>query len=339
MRALVLSEFDGPLELREVATPEIGPRDALVRVRYIGVCGTDLKIRAGRMGLDALPLIMGHEVAGEVAAVGEAVTDFAPGDRVAVAFYVTCGRCRYCREGRDTLCDEVRQHGFSINGGMAEYMKTPAVNLCRAPDNVPLERACILADAVATSYHAVVKRAQVRPGMTVLLVGVGGVGLHALQMARLAGARTIAVDINDARLALAGELGADELVDARRAPFSEQVRALTGGAGADVALEFVSNADTLPQSYRSLRKAGRLVFVGYTPGLPIEVMPHELVRGEFEVYGSRATTKQELADTMDLVAQGRITPVVDRVFPLEEVESAFDALRRGESLGRNVLAV
>ena len=105
MRALVLSEFDGPLELREVPTPEIGPRDALVRVRNIGVCGTDLKIRAGRMGLDALPLIMGHEVAGEVAAVGEAVTDFAPGDRVAVAFYVTCGRCRYCREGRDTLCD------------------------------------------------------------------------------------------------------------------------------------------------------------------------------------------------------------------------------------------
>lgn len=339
MRALVLSEFGGPLELREVPAPEIGPDDALVRVRNIGVCGTDLKIRAGRMGLDVLPLIMGHEVAGEVAAVGDAVTDFAPGDRVAVAFYVTCGRCRYCREGRDTLCDAVRQHGFSRDGGMAEYMTTPAVNLCRAPDNVPLERACILADAVATSYHAVVKRAQLRPGMTAALVGVGGVGLHALQMARLAGARTIAVDINDARLSLAGELGADELVDARRAPFSEQVRALTGGEGADVVLEFVSNADTLPQSYRSIRKAGRLVFVGYTPGLPIELMPHELVRGEFEVYGSRATTKQELADTMALVAQGRITPIVDRVFPLAEVESAFDALRRGESLGRNVLAV
>lgn len=104
-------------------------------------------------------------------------------------------------------------------------------------------------------------------------------------------------------------------------------------------LEFGANADTRPQSYRSLRKAGRLVFVGYTPGRPVELMPHELVRGEFEVYGPRATTKQELADTMDPVAQGRITRVLDRVFPLEEVELAFDALRRGESLGRNVLAV
>lgn len=108
---------------------------------------------------------------------------------------------------------------------------------------------------------------------------------------------------------------------------------------AAAALEFGANSDTLPQSYRGLRKAGRLMFAGCTPGRPIELMPHELVRGEVDVYGSRSTTKQGLADTMDLVAQGRIAPVVDRVFPLEEVESAFDALRRGESMGRNVLAV
>ena len=143
-------------------------------------------------------------------------------------------RGRYCREGRDTLCADVRQHGFSIDGGMADYMKTPGVNLCKVPDNLPLERACILADAVATSYYAVTKRAQVRPRMTVVLVGVGGVGLHALQMARLAGARTIAVDINDAQLGLAQELGADDLVDARRGPFDETVKELTGGEGADV---------------------------------------------------------------------------------------------------------
>ena len=129
--------------------------------------------------------------------------------------------------------------------------------------------ACILADAVATSYHAVVTRAQARPGMTVALVGVGGGGRPTLPIARLAGERTIAVDISDARLSSAGELGADELVDARRAPFSEQVRALTGGEGADVVMEFASNADTLPQSYRNIGKAGRRVFVGYTPGGPL----------------------------------------------------------------------
>ena len=339
MRALVLEEFGGPLVLKEVPTPSIGPHEALVRVRNVGVCGTDLKIRAGRMGLDALPLIMGHEVAGEVAEVGPEVEGFTPGDRVTVSFYVTCGRCPYCREGRDTLCLELRQHGFSIDGGLADYMKTPGVNLCKVPDHVPLDQACILGDAVATSYHAVTKRAQVRPGKTVVLVGVGGVGLHALQMARLAGGWTIAVDVNQERLELARKLGADAVVDAQQGPFHEEVRRLTGGDGADIVMEFVANQDTLPSSYLSLKRAGRLVFVGYTPELPMQVMPHELVRNELEIFGSRATTKQELKDTMDLVAQGRIQPIVDRVFSMEDVELAFDALREGRTLGRNVVAI
>lgn len=339
MRALVLEEFNGPLVMKDVPVPAISPHEVLVRVRNVGVCGTDLKIRAGRMGLDALPLIMGHEVAGEVAEVGSEVDYFSPGDRVTVGFYVTCGRCKFCREGRNTLCLEVRQHGFSIDGGMADYMKTPGVNLCRVPDHVPLEQACILSDAVSTSYHAVTKRARVGPGDTVALIGVGGVGLHALQMAKLAGGWTIAVDVNDARLALARELGADAAIDARRGPFHHEVRQLTGGEGVDVLLEFVSNEDTLPSSYRSLKTAGRLVFVGYVPEIPMSVMPHELVRNEFEIMGSRATTMQEMHETMALVSQGRVKPIVDQVFSLEDVESAFDALRQGNSLGRNVVAV
>ena len=339
MRALVLEEFNGQLIMKDVPVPTISPHEVLVRVRNVGVCGTDLKIRAGRMGLDVLPLIMGHEVAGEVAETGSEVEDFAPGDRVAVGFYITCGRCQFCREGRDTLCAQVRQHGFSINGGMADYMKTPGVNLCKVPDHVSLEQACILSDAVSTSYHAVTKRARVSPGQTVALVGVGGVGLHALQIAKLAGGWTIAVDVNDARLALARELGADAVIDARRGPFHEEVRRLTGGEGVDVLLEFVSNQDTLPSSYQSLKKAGRLVFVGYVPEIPMSIMPHELVRNEFEIMGSRATTKQELQETMNLVSQGRIKPIVDRVFSLEDVESAFDALRQGIPLGRNVIAL
>lgn len=339
MRALVLEEFGGPFIMKDVAIPAIGPHEALVRVRNVGICGTDVKIRAGRMGLGVLPLIMGHEIAGEVAGVGREVRGVEPGDRVTVNFYVTCGRCQFCRVGRDTLCTEVRQHGFSIDGGFAEYLKTPTGNLCKVPDHVPLERACILGDAVATSYHAVTKRAHIRPGTTVALIGVGGVGLHALQMARMAGGWVIAVDVNEARLELARTLGADAVVDARRGPFHEAVRRLTDGQGVDVVLEFVANQETLPSSYLSLKRAGRLVFVGYTPELPMSVMPHELVRNEWEIVGSRANTKQELQETMDLVARGRIQPIVDRIFPLAEVELAFEALREGRSLGRNVLAV
>ena len=213
MRALVLEEFGGPLIPKDVPVPSIDSQEVLVRVRNVGVCGTDLKIRAGHMGLDFLPLIMGHEIAGEVAEVSAGVAGFATGDRVTVNFYVTCGVCRFCREGRDTLCPEVRQHGFSRDGGFAEYLKTPGVNLCKVPDHVPLEQACILGDAVATSYHAVTKRARVRPGKSVVLVGVGGVGLHALQMAKLAGGWTIAVDINQQRLDKAQELGADAVIN------------------------------------------------------------------------------------------------------------------------------
>jgi alcohol dehydrogenase, propanol-preferring len=339
MRALVLEQFGGPFVAKDVPTPAIAPHEALVRVRSVGVCGTDVKIRANRMGLGVIPLIMGHEIAGEVAEVGSEVRGYSPGDRVIVNFYVTCGRCRFCRVGRDTLCAEVRQHGFSMDGGFAEYLKTPGVNLCKVPDHVPLEHACILGDAVATSYHAITKRAQVQPGTTLALIGVGGVGLHALQMAKMAGGWVIAVDVNDARLDLARTLGADAVVDARHAPFHEAVRGLTDGQGVDVVLEFVANQQTLPSSYLSVKRAGRLVFVGYTPQLPMSVMPHELVRNELEIVGSRANTKQELQETMDLVARGRIKPIVDRVLPLAEIEKAFDALRDGSCLGRNVLAV
>ena len=274
-----------------------------------------------------------------MAEVGREVGGFAPGDRVIVNFYLTCGRCQYCRAGRDTLCTEVRQHGFSTDGGFAEYLKTPGVNLCKVPDHVPLEQACILGDAVATSYHAITKRARVVPGTTLALVGVGGVGLHALQMARMAGGWVIAIDVNEARLELARSLGADAVIDARRGPFHEAVRKLTDGQGVDVVMEFVANAQTLPSSYQSVKRAGRLVFVGYTPQLPMSVMPHELVRNELEIVGSRANTKQELQETMDLVGRGRIKPIVDRVFPLAEIEEAFRALTEGRSLGRNVLAI
>jgi alcohol dehydrogenase, propanol-preferring len=339
MRALVLDTFDGPFVARDVPTPAIGPHEALVRVRNVGVCGTDVKIRGGRMGLGVIPLIMGHEIAGEVAEVGSEVRGFAPGDRVVVNFYVTCGRCQFCRVGRDTLCPEVRQHGFSIDGGFAEYVKTPGVNLCKVPDHVSLESACILGDAVATSYHAITRRAQVRPGTTVALIGVGGVGLHALQMAKLAGGWVIAIDVNDARLELARSLGADALVNARSGPFHDTVRRLTGGQGVDVVLEFVASPQTLPSSYASVKRAGRLVFVGYTPGLPLPVMPHELVRNELEIVGSRANTKQELQETMELVGRGRIKPIVDRVIPLDAIEEAFTALREGQPVGRNVLAI
>ena len=235
--------------------------------------------------------------------------------------------CGYCRQGRDTLCDHMRQHGFNIDGGFAEYLRTPAANLCRVPEHVPLEEACILACAVSTSYHAVTKRASIYPGTTVALVGTGGVGLHALQMARLAGGWTVAVDVSEDRLAIARKLGADATVDAREGDFHQRVRELTDGQGVDVVMEFAANEHTLESSYLSLKRGGRLVFVGYDPEQPLTLKPHEAVRNELEVVGSRAASTQELRETMDVVAQGRIRPIIDQYLPLDDVEHAYALLR------------
>lgn len=306
MRAAVLEEYGKPLNLTEVEVPTIGPHEALIKVKNCGVCLTDLKIRSDASGMSVLPLILGHEPAGEVAEVGQEVVDFRPGDRVVANNYITCGRCGYCRQGRNTLCDNVRQFGFNLDGGYAEYIKAPAINMCKVPDHVPLDQACILADAVATSYHAVTKRARIQPGMTVALIGTGGVGLHTLQMVRLAGGWTIAVDLSEDRLALAQELGADAIVDARKGAFHEEVRRLTDGEGVDVVLEFVASDDTLESSYLSLKKGGRLVFVGYLPGQAMSFLPFHMVLNELEVIGSRANTPQELKETVNLVAQGRL---------------------------------
>ena len=338
MRAAVLEQFGGPLVLKQVEEPSMGPYEALIRVRNCGVCGSDLKIKSGKAG-GPLPMIMGHEIAGEVVDVGQEVEGFEAGDRVVVNFYITCGSCRCCRLGRTTLCPRVLHKGWDAPGGYAEYTSAPAVNLCKVPNNVPLEQACILGDAVVTSYHAVTKRANIHPGSTVALVGTGGVGLHSLQIAKLAGAWTIAIDINEQRLDLAHKLGADAIVDARKGDFDKEVRRLTGGEGVDVVIEFVASAETMAASLRSVRTTGRLVFVANTPELPMDLFPRDLTAGELEIVGSRVGNTQELQETVNLVAQGLVQPVVDRVFPLEEVEACHQLLQEGKVDGRAVLTI
>ena len=338
MRAAVLEEFGRPLVMKQVEEPIMGPYEALIKVRNCGVCASDLKLKSGKAG-GPLPMIMGHEIAGEVVEVGQEVEDFQAGDRVVVNFYITCGRCRCCRLGRTTLCPRVLHKGWDAPGGYAEYTSAPAVNLCKVPDHVPLEQACILGDAVVTSYHVVTKRADIHPGSTVALVGTGGVGLHALQIAKLAGAWTIAIDINEERLELARKLGADAIVDARKGDFDREVRRLTDGEGVDVVMEFVASAETMACSLRSVRTAGRLVFIANTPGLPMDLFPRDLTAGELEIVGSRVGNTQELQETVNLVAQGLVRPIVDRTFPLDEVEACHRLLEEGKVAGRAVLTI
>src|SRR5512133_3279422 len=216
MKAMRLEQYDGPLVLRDLPTPEPGPGEVLVKVAACGVCRTDVKILRGEIPppIVNLPHTPGHEPAGVIAAVGPGVEDVQVGDRVVVYFYINCGHCEMCRKNRGNICFEIRRLGFELPGAYAEYLLVPAGHVIPIGD-LDFVQTAILPDAVAVPYHAIRHQARVEPGQDVLIVGVGGLGVHAIQIAKLEGARVIAVDVDEERLELARQLGADEVVNAR----------------------------------------------------------------------------------------------------------------------------
>src|SRR3990170_3541300 len=238
----------------------------------------------------AYPRIPGHEVAGEVAEVGSEVTTIKVGDRVTCHFYLTCKVCPFCRSGRETLCSDFKGYvGMACDGGYAEYMAIPAVNVCPIPQGVTGLEAAIGADAICTPLpprpqgarglgagigadaicpplHACREEARIGPGDRVLIVGAGGgVGIHAVQMAKLCGGYVLAADLSDAKLEMARAVGADEVIDVRREELSKQVLAKTDGRGVDAAIDMVAASETLEGCVRSLARAGRLVIIGNRP--------------------------------------------------------------------------
>jgi propanol-preferring alcohol dehydrogenase len=338
MKALVLKEVGGPLTLEEVPRPQPGPGEALVRVRACGLGLTLVWNRSGRGGASGkLPRIIGHEIAGDVTEVGPSVEGFAPGDRVNVYYYLICGNCRWCNRGRDDLCD--RQAGVvgrQIDGGLAEYVKLPVRNLCQIPPEVSYEDAAVTADAVATPVHVLRERAHLRAPDTVLVVGAGGgVGIHMVQMARVLGAsQVIAVDITAEKLALATQNGADAVINSAEVGFDEEVLRLTKGRGVDVVVEMVGVPATLERSLRSVGKGGRLVLVGTYDTKAALPVTQDSLRGECTVTGSRYCARHELAEAVDLVAQGRIRPTITRTCRLEEADDVLRSIERMELAGR-----
>jgi propanol-preferring alcohol dehydrogenase len=341
MRALILKEPGGPLLLEDVPLPQPGPFEVLVRVRACGLGLTLVWNRNGRGSGDGgagdkLPRIIGHEIAGDVVECGAHVRNFQPEDRVNVYYYLTCGDCRWCNVGREDLCDSHTGYvGRQIDGGLAEYVKLPARNLCHIPAEVSYMDAAITADAIATPVHVLRERAQVKSPETVLIVGAGGgVGIHMVQMAKVLGARVIAVDITAEKLALAREMGADEVINSREADFAVEARHMTHGRGVDVVVEMVGLSETLDASLRSVGKGGRIVFVGsYDQRAVLPLNPRSL-NGEIVLTGSRYCTRQQLAEAVELVAQGRIRPVINRVCKLEEADEVLRSIERMELAGR-----
>ncbi|MGH9749685.1 MAG: zinc-binding dehydrogenase [Candidatus Polarisedimenticolia bacterium] len=344
MKAMVMREFGGPdrLKLEDVEAPDpkrLKEREVLIRVRAVGVCYHDIINRSGNLPRTRLPSILGHEIAGEVVAVGSAVSGFRHGDRVATIQRVHCGRCDRCRRNRTSLCKEGVFFGEEIPGGYAELVVSEEQGLARVPNEVPFEEASICACTIGTAIHVARTRGGVQLDESVLITGAsGGVGLHAIQVCRLIGARVYAVTSSPHKAARLKEIGADEVIVAPDLKFAEPVRRLTGGRGVDVALE-ITGAMTFDQSLRSLGPAGRLIVVGNLETRTVAFMPGLVILKELEIRGSFATTTSELSESFRLVTEGKVKPVVSKVMPLHEAARAHQMLFEKGVTGRIVLQV
>ncbi|MEM0364797.1 MAG: NAD(P)-dependent alcohol dehydrogenase [Candidatus Nitrosocaldus sp.] len=338
MRAARFHAVGKPLQIEDIEMPRLGADDVLIRVKAAGMCYSDVHVLDGVIAADP-PVTLGHEIAGVVEAVGSNVTDYRKGDRVLVHFLSPCGKCKRCLQGKGMQCFNLFKregYGFSDDGGYAEYCKVNADRLVRLPDDLSIEFAATLGCAGITAYHAVKSIAKVRSGETVVIYGAGGVGLYALQAARLAGAYTIAIARSEARLKLAESLGADHVVNAKDSNVRKEVKRLTDGIGADVVLDFVISDESTKNAMSMLANGGRLVLVGVS-NRPISIDPQITVLKEFSLLGSLVGTKDELEELVGLASSKRIRSIANKAFTLDEVNDALAMLRRGEIVGRGYI--
>jgi 2-desacetyl-2-hydroxyethyl bacteriochlorophyllide A dehydrogenase len=335
VRAAVLRGFGDPVAVESRPDPEPGQGEVVVRVERAGVCGTDVKLWKGLLAATPLPLVPGHENAGVVAAVGAGVEGLSEGRRVVTFHHLFCGHCDRCTVGRENLCRNLAGRiGFDHDGGWAEYVVAPQQNVVAIPGDIPAEVACVVPDAVATTWRAVRRIARVEPGEHVIVVGAGGLGLAACQIAASLGANVIAVDVSEEKLEPARTLGVRGVVVGEA---FEVAQALPNG-GAEVVLDCAGAPAALELGPSLLGSGGRLVQVGYTPGVPLAAKSNDVALRELEIRGCRASSRSDLTEALEAVAAGVVTPLVADVLELEDASEALQRLSSGTVSGRQVLA-
>jgi propanol-preferring alcohol dehydrogenase len=332
MLAVVIANYGGSLQVARRPIPRPGFGEVLIRVRASGLCSTDLHLLSGRQPLGTLPRIVGHELAGDVIELGEGVNHWHVGDRITAAIDVTCGNCRYCLAGETQLCRAMKRIGFERDGGHAEYVAVPAANLVAVPAEISYEAAAILPDAIACMYHSLIHQGGVGIGQRILILGVGGLGIHGVQIARSAGAAVMATSRQAQRISLAEHYGAIG-VNTDKEPLEAAVSRFTNGDGVDVVVDNIGTRASLRQGLSVLRPGGKLLVVAYQDET-FEIPSLPLFKTELQIIGCRGSTKQDLIDVVRLVHSGQITPVLGASYALEQIGEAAARLESGDIVGR-----
>jgi alcohol dehydrogenase, propanol-preferring len=339
MRAALLPGVGAPLELVQRPLPVPGPGEVRVRIDACGVCGSDLFLQKGGFGVDKLPVVPGHEAAGTVDALGPGVSGWSEGDQAALYYIDSDPDGSWAAAGREHLDPELRRMGVDVDGAFADYVVRPVHTLIRTPAPVDPVALAVLTDAVATPYHALVRVARLQAGETLLVLGVGGIGSNAVQIGRHLGARVVCATRSDAKLALARELGAAELVQTGRSPEEDAaaIRAACGPHGPDVVLQCVGSAALDELAIAVAAPAGRVVFVGAAVE-PFSVRAVELIWRELALLGSRGFTRRDIAEVVELYRDRaiRVDHLTTTPRPLEEANAALEDLAAGRVL-RSVL--
>lgn len=342
MKAVIFHNHGGPevLEYTEFPTPEPGPGEVLVHLKAAALNRLDLWARRGWPGIKLqYPHILGADGAGEVAALGEGVTQWKPGDRVVINSNLSCGKCEFCLAGQDNLCRYWQLLGETVRGTYAEYVVVPATNLVPIPAGFDEPEAAAAALVFHTAWHSLIIRGNLKPGESVLVVGAaGGVNTASTQIAKLAGAVVYVVGSDAAKLEVARSLGADFLIDrSQEENWSKTVYQVTDKRGVDVVVDNVGT--TFPLSFRAARKGGRILTVGNTGGPKFEVDNRFIFGKHLSILGSTMGTRHDFAVVMGLVFAGKLKPVLDRSYPLSEARLAHERLEKNEQVGKIILNI
>jgi NADPH2:quinone reductase len=336
---LIAHGAPGQFDFSETPDPVPAAGEVLVAVRACGLNRLDLWLEEGSLPTAVtLPRIPGSEISGQIVAAGRDVSDWRPGERVAVQSNLFCGRCEFCARGEESLCLNGQLLGVQRDGGFAERVAVPASALVRLPANVDFAASAALTLAGSTAMRMLTRRASVRPGQWVLVMGgASGVGSAAIQIARQLGAQVISTGSTEARRQFAVGLGASHVIDSSRPGWPAEVRDITRRRGVDLVVEHIGGS-VLPQCFTCLARGGTIVTCGATAGRDVSLKLWPFFVKEQTLVGSYGRGRKDIEATLEWAAQGRLKPVIAQIFPLEQTPAAFAALRQRQVMGKVLVA-